>query len=169
MNTELLESLVVSRAMIGYLGEKGQYGWWQCAFFSQGSSAFLSPLYSRTQVLAQCNGVTRAAALVHDERIGVGHVYHLFRLPEDMEQGIHQVLHQEILAQQIQGIVSSRETAIAQLGKLAAKAESTSPGPTRIGNVDALWDRKLWGRVVGCYLAAFESGQEVFPYFTDAE
>ena len=93
MDTNLLETITKLRLYIGYLGEKDQFGWWVSSFFAPSSNAFFEPLFGRTQYLAQCNGVTRAAALVHDERIGVGHVYHLFRLPEDLEQGLHRELH----------------------------------------------------------------------------
>jgi hypothetical protein len=36
--------------------------------------------------------VKEAAARVHDEYIGVGKVYHLFRLPEHIEQALHSSL-----------------------------------------------------------------------------
>ena len=95
MDADHLVTLATLRILVGYLGEREQFGWWQSAFFAPGSQAFLAPLFARTQLLAQCNGVTRAACLIHDERIGVGHVYHLFRLPEDMEQGLHGILNEE--------------------------------------------------------------------------
>jgi len=88
------EFLATLRATIGYLGEREQFAWWQSSFFDQGSSAFLTPVFARTHVLAQVAGVTRAAALVHDKWIGVGDAYHLFRMPEDVEQAIHRALHQ---------------------------------------------------------------------------
>ena len=46
--------------MVVGLGEREHFGWWQSSFFTQGSSAFLSPIFSRTQFLAQCNGMRRA-------------------------------------------------------------------------------------------------------------
>jgi len=93
MQPEHLENVAAMRAAVGFLGEKEQAGWWPSSFFGIGSTAFLSPLFPRTHFLAQCQGVTCAASRKHDERIGVGQVYHLFRLPEDIEQGIHHLLH----------------------------------------------------------------------------
>jgi hypothetical protein len=63
-----------------------------------------------TNYWPQCNGETHAAALVHDERIGVGNVYHLFRLPEEMEQGIHQKLHDNGLVNTTMTIVARKDS-----------------------------------------------------------
>jgi hypothetical protein len=55
--------------------------------------AFLLPLFARKQCLTKSYGVTGAAWLVHYLLIGTGHIYHLFRLPEDLEQGIHRAVN----------------------------------------------------------------------------
>ena len=88
----LVENLAVLRAVVAYLGERDQFAWWQSAFFGAGSALFLSPIFARTQILAQCAGAGMAAARVHDEHIGVGGVYHLFRLPEEIERSLHGAL-----------------------------------------------------------------------------
>ena len=163
MEAEFIERLVNLRLVIGYLGEREQFGWWQSSFFTQGSQAFLAPLFSRTQVLAQCNGVTHAAALVHDERIGVGSVYHLFRLPEDLEQNIHKALH-EVKPQKI---ISSKESALSFLQRCASKQAQMSPGPTRVGEKKSIHDVNSWQQLSGLYLYAFENSLEIYPYFSD--
>lgn len=167
MDSDLIAMLVQLRIVVGYLGEKGQHGWWQSSFYTQGSSAFLSPLFGRTQVLAQCNGVTHAAALVHDERIGIGHVYHLFRLPEEIEQAIHQALQDPILAKELQKMITQPEDALDHLRKSALSTASSKIGPIRLGNFDALRDIKTWKKAAGAYLFGFEQKTLVFPYFTD--
>lgn len=167
MEVDLIEILAKHRMVVGYLGEKDQFGWWQSSFFTQGSQAFLSPLFWRTQTLAQCTGVTRAAALVHDERIGVGHVYHLFRLPEEIEQGIHQAMHDLTLTQELQKMVTKPETALNVLRKSATIKHSSAVGPIRVGNIEALHDIKTWQTVASAYLFAFEQGTLVCPYFAD--
>ena len=103
---EVVESadLAKMRAVVGYLGERNQSGWWQSSFFAPGSQAFLAPVFGRTRLLAQCTGVAQAAAVVHDERIGVGDVYHLFRLPEDIEQALHRALHSHELSADIRAL-----------------------------------------------------------------
>jgi len=163
MEAKQLQMLAELRMVIGYLGEREQNGWWQSSFFTQGSDAFLSPLFGRTQILAQCNGVTQAAAIKHDELIGVGNVYHLFRLPEDMEQNIHKALH-EIKPNKI---LVSKEAAMDYLRKDSIKPDQSSLGPTRVGDKKSLFDLKSWKLVSGLYLYVFEKGVEIYPYFTD--
>jgi hypothetical protein len=167
MEVDFLEILAKYRIIVGYLGEKDQFDWWQSSFFTPGSDAFLSPLFGRTRVLAQCNGVTHAAALVHDERIGVGYVYHLFRLPEDIEQGLHQTLHDPTLGQALQKVTASRDMALGYLRQQSDSTEPTGVGPIRVGNIEALRDQNTWQSVTGAYLYAFEHETMIFPYFTD--
>ena len=162
-----IEDLAKIRLSVGFLGERDQFGWWQSSFFTQGSSAFLSPVFSRTQLLAQCNGVTRAAVLVHDERIGVGNVYHLFRLPEELEQGIHQALHDIQLGGVIQNIITSKNSALDFLRKNSTALNNPSVGPTRVGNIETIRDQKVWNVVAGLYLFSFETQKEILPYFTN--
>jgi len=164
MEVELVETIVKLRLAIGFLGEREQFGWWQSSFFTQGSNAFLSPLFSRTQILAQCNGVTHAAALVHDERIGIGHVYHLFRLPEEIEQGIHRSLHEPALVQSVQKNITKSEIALDSLRKLTGSQLQTEVGPIRVGNILELGDLKTWQVVASTYLYAFEHDVQIFPY-----
>jgi hypothetical protein len=166
MELEINKTLATYRLVIGYLGERERFGWWQSSFFTQGSDAFLSPLFGRTQTLAQCNGVTQAAALIHDERIGIGNVYHLFRLPEDMEQGIHQILHDVEFTKELRSLIPSNETALVYLRKQAVEV-NPAIGPTRVGKVESLRDKKVLTVLASYYLNAFENGQEIFPYFTD--
>lgn len=110
-----LEKLTSLRILVGYLGEREQYTWWPSAFFASGSAAFLAPLFTRTQPLAQFNGVTQAAALIHDERIGIGQVYHLFRLPEDLEQGIHRTLNDATACSRLAKQAVDRTSALVNL------------------------------------------------------
>ena len=167
MNHALIDLLTSLRAAIGYLGEKGQYAWWQSSFFAPASRAFLAPVFARTPVVAQCVGVTRAAAVVHDERIGVGRVYHLFRLPEEMEQGIHRALHDPDLGARIAAATASRDAALALLREIAAPPAASGIGPTLIGEALALRLIDTWRIVTTHYLRAFEQGTQVYPYFIE--
>ena len=167
MEATQLEHLAILRAVIGYLGEREQHAWWQSSFFSPASQAFLAPVFSRTQVLAQINGVTRAASIVHDERIGVGQVYHLFRLPEDVEQGIHRALHRTELCEQIGALVSDKESAMAYLRQEAGSLAGEGTGPVHIGDIRDLRDAGSWSIAAAHYARAFDNRQETYPYFSD--
>jgi hypothetical protein len=166
MEIDLIKQLTLYRMTIGYLGDRDQFGLWQSAFFTQGSRAFLDPLFPRTRLLAQCNGVTRAAILVHDERIGVGQTYHLFRLPEELEQGIHQALHDPAFQRVIPERANSSDV-LSKLREFGAKVETTGVGPVRVGGREDLYNPKIWRQVAGLYLQAFQLGKEIYPYFTD--
>lgn len=167
MELSLLATLAQLRAAVGFLGERDQHGWWQSTFLSAGSKPFLAPVFGRTLALAQCAGVTQAAALVHDERIGVGRVFHLFRLPEDMEQGIHRALRDPKVAQQIAPIVVSQDAALAYLQSEARSTTGAGVGPTRVGEASELRERKPWRAVAAQYAHAFATQAQVYPYFTE--
>ena len=167
MDNSRFEHIALLRATVGYLGERDQYAWWQSSFFAANSRAFLSPIFSRTQLVAQCAGATRAAALIHDERIGVGNVYHLFRLPEDVEQQLHRVLHSARLSSRISSVVASRDTAFAFLRGEAVSSQQHGVGPTRVGATADFRKPRSWRVTVGQYLSAFERETQIYPYFTD--
>jgi hypothetical protein len=167
MEVTQLESLAKMRAVIGCLGEREQYAWWQSSFFSFGSQAFLTPAFARTAMLAQCMGVTRAAALVHDERIGVGRVYHLFRLPEDIEQGIHGALHAPEIHAQIAALVAHKDAALEYLRTQGQSLSGSGVGPVEIGHAHDIRDQRSWQAVAAHYFAAFSVRADVYPYFTD--
>jgi hypothetical protein len=166
MNINLLETITQLRLYVGCLGEKNQFGWWASSFFTPSSNAFLEPLFSRTQLLAQCNGATQAAALVHDERIGVGHVYHLFRLPEDLEQGLHRELHDPKFGNMIPDNVSPTRV-LESLGKLALTQKAEDEGPMRIGSISDLYLVDIWKQVAGLYTSAFQQEKEIYPYYSE--
>ena len=163
MEPEFIELLSRLRLAIGYLGEREQFGWWQSSFFIRGSSAFLSPLFARTQVLAQCNGVTKVASIIHDERIGVGNVYHLFRLPEEIELNIHKKLHEF----KPEDTFTTKESALDYLRKHSIKSDQSSVGPTRVGNKKSLYELRSWQLLSGLYLFAFEKRVEIYPYYSE--
>jgi hypothetical protein len=167
MEATQCETLAIMRAAIGFLGEREQYAWWQSSFFSAQNRAFLAPVFGRTQLLAQTTGVTRAASLVHDERIGVGRVFHLFRLPEDIEQGIHQALQQPAVAQRVVTMVADKAVALRYLLDVARATSAAGVGPTRIGDTSNLRDARTWRTVAAQYAHAFTAGDAVFPFYTD--
>lgn len=147
------------------LGEKDHFNWWQSAFFTQGSQVFLTPLFPRTRLLVQCNGVTRAAALVHDERIGVGQTYHLFRLPEEVEQAIHRFLLDQSLTSQTE-LFNSQEDLLNHIEQFAISGQPNEVGPVKVGSPKDLYDLETWRYVAQYYFSGFTLKNPVFPYFS---
>ena len=164
MKSKLITKIAEIRVTVGYLGEKEQFNWWPSSFYSASSSAFLAPVFSRTQSLARLTGVSRAASRVHDEYIGVGAVYHLFRLPERMEQQI--VVHMQKEQDQFE-TPTAREEALAWLHEYADEMPITTIGPVRVGDIEQLRDEASWKLVAARYLYGFEMGARIYPYFRD--
>ncbi len=84
-------TLLELRLLVGFLGERAQFGWWPTGFYDASSRLFLEPVFAKTSRLAQYHGVVEAARLLHDEHLSVGS-YHLFRMPEEIEQDLHSLL-----------------------------------------------------------------------------
>ena len=109
MNGDLWEKIYETRFVVGYLGEKNQKAWWNCNFLSQSSKSFLIPIFSKTMVLAQYNGVCKAASIIHDEHIGIGRHFHLFRLPNSIERRLSQFALDGAIADKISLLISSEK------------------------------------------------------------
>lgn len=151
--------------MVGYLGEKDQGNWWSTTFFAPSSRYFLEPVFARTTRLAQYNGFREAARRLHDEQIGIGNVFHLFRLPEEIEQDLqHLVISKpdEWFAE-----TESRESALTALRNLSGEAVSVSAGPQSIGSLEEFYRSSASKSLAQHYLTAFEQGIRTFPYFVD--
>lgn len=162
-----LEDIAKLRIAVGYLGERERLGWWQSSFFTDWSKSFLSPIFSRTQLLAQYAGVIQAAALIHDERIGIGRVYHLFRLPEVVEQGLRQMVLRPEFGDEIAAHISGQESVQSFLNLQAAEVEMTATGPVYIGQVGDIYGEQAWRAVAAHYARGFEQNYQVFPYFRE--
>lgn len=151
------------RVLIGYLGEKGQSNWWNSEFFSPNATSFLAHIFNRGLFLAQYQGVTAAASRVHDEAIGIGSIYHLFRLPISLEQIATDTLSQEAFVRSLQSRITSTEAALSRLSELSEKNEIASLGPVSLGSMSEDLTPILM-RAAGVYKAALNSGVPVFPY-----
>jgi hypothetical protein len=162
-----VENLATLRAVIAFLGERDQFTWWQSAFFGAGAASFLSPVFVRTQTLAQCAGAGMAAARVHDDRIGVGGVYHLFRLPEEMERRMHGALQHEATCKEIGHWVADTASALHFLNTLAKGKPAEGMGPARVGSIRDLRRDAHWATVAGLYATGFQKRIEIFPYFVN--
>ena len=155
------------RVIVGYLGEKSQFDWWPTEFYASTSEAFLSPVFSRTASMTRYHGILEAARRLHDEHIGVGRAFHLFRFPAVIEQAIHEELLRNGIDEVIQRDLSSNEAACTALDALSDSSTSRSEGPIQIGDVSDLGSKSWMGKTAACYLNAFNNGTKCFPYLTD--
>jgi hypothetical protein len=156
------------RVLVGYLGEKSQANWWGSEFFSTAAAAFLAPIFNRSLFLAQYQGATAAAAKVHDEAIGVGRIYHLFRLPIGFEQTASETFNDSSFTKCLQANLVSRELALSRLSELVAGTYTSTPGPVSLGQMGDDLSAEL-KRAAGVYLSAFKLGIQSFPYLRETE
>lgn len=163
--SEYLNNLITIRLSVGYLGEKSNFNWWNSEFMSSASDSFISPIFNRTTQLAKYNGVKEAAALKHDEYIGVGLVYHLFRLPEMLEQQ----LHEKVLEEKKRFNFTTNEEALAELEKLCDGINEKGEGPVYVGTIEELKVEKTMQKLAALYYSAFKSEFRVYPYFKDLD
>jgi len=151
------------RLLVGFLGERAQYAWWPTAFYEQSSRLFLEPVFSKTSRLAQYHGVLEAARRLHDEHLSVGS-YHLFRLPEEVEQDLHALVHSGPGEELANHACQSKEGALDSLKGLAGMSAPTSVGPTSVGNIKDLDSADALKAIAAAYLSAFSQNARAYPY-----
>ena len=107
-----LQDVACLRLLVGFLGEKTQHAWWPTEFYSKTAPTFLNPIFVKTAALAQYHGITEAARIIHDEHIGVGRVFHLFRLPESMEHLLFELLRAPAVIKELADPLQSQASAL---------------------------------------------------------
>jgi hypothetical protein len=161
--SRLVQSLLRLRIAVGVLGEKSQQGWWPTSFFDSTSRVFLDPVFVRTALGAQYNGVTEAARRIHDTRLGVGS-FHLFRMPEEVEQDLHAQVMEWARSGRGELPLDAPEATLA-IEQFAAGEGTSSPGPRLLGLSSDLDKLALWQQAAAVYRDAFSTGFQSFPYF----
>lgn len=163
MNLSTLTEILKIRLLIGFLGEKAQFGWWPTSFYEASGRLFLEPVFSKTSRLAQYHGVLEAARRIHDEHLSVGS-YHLFRLPEEVEQDLHALIQSGAADEFALEGLSNQEAALSQLAAFAGSTQASSVGPTAIGSVNDLQESRTAQAIAAAYLSAFNVDAKTYPY-----
>jgi hypothetical protein len=165
MEVNSTHQIVGLRLAVGLLGE--QSAWWPSSFLGRHADAFLNPIFGSKTRMAQYNGVTEAACRVHDERIGVGRVFHLYRLPETIEQRISDALQGGSFPEEVRRCFESPEAAESVLTGLAMAPAVVTPGPVRLGGTEMINSPDGVALAAATYRSAFHAGIKCYPYFTD--
>ena len=160
-----LRTIIALRMAVGLLGEQDNGNWWSSLWGTANADAFLTPIYGEKAAAARYHGLVEAARRVHDERIGVGRVFHLFRLPEMLERRLHDMITREYAAK---GTLGPKGKAEELLSKLSSAAQG-SDGPVRVGSASDLEGKNWVGVLAGHYLASFKAGRQTYPYFTEGQ
>jgi hypothetical protein len=161
-NDDTVTRIASLRLAVGLLGERDGANWWTSGFLSPASTAFLAPVFGSSVLPARYQGVLDAARRVHDERIGVGHVLHLFRLPESIEQRLFEVV--QLCSLHFAMTVSSSDSAKVTLENFVNKAMVARSGPALMTSSETLDPAEWIGEAASLYSAAFSAGVQCFPY-----
>ena len=163
MTASYLPALLRLRLLVGYLGERAQCAWWPTAFYEPSSKLFLEPVFTKTARLAQYHGVVEAARRLHDEHLSVGS-YHLFRLPEEVEQGLYTAMQSSAGESWTQP--QSKDDALQILTQLAATKATTSVGPMAVGHIRDIDSPATVKVMASAYLTAFAQNARSYPYMS---
>ncbi|MDO6710345.1 BrxE family protein [Aliiglaciecola sp. 2_MG-2023] len=164
MEKQIIDKLTQLRYAVGFLGEKPQFNWWPSNFLNISTLKMFEFTFPRTANLAQYMAVSAAAAKVHDESIGVGKSFHLFRLPEFMEKSLISSI-QSNNSNDIDQDITSKENALNLLSEIAGTASLSGEGPINLGQVnDGKWATSI-SQIASAYLQAFNENKKAFPYF----
>ena len=167
MPSEQIVTLLRLRILVLALGEAPNAGWWKSQFLTPTGLSYLSRLYPRSSFAAAVRSAGEAARLVHDGSIGVGQVFHLFRLPLDEERRLETLMQDDIrdLQDDLAPLLDQRDQLLARLGLLGEKAPAkTLIGPQEIGKLRDWRAVKLTGPLAAMYYSAFRDGVRVYPY-----
>lgn len=167
MKDSYLSTVLQMRLIVGFLGERPQFAWWTTSFFGDYSLRSLEFVTPKTSLLAQYHGVVEAARKLHDEHLNVGS-YHLFRLPEEIEQDLHAMMQSGVGAEIAKQLPQDKDAALAALKTLAGAIPSAAVGPTAVGNIDQLIDltsaAETLKSIAGAYVSAFSQNAKTYPY-----
>lgn len=161
-----IEDLVTLRLLAGFLGEKPQYGWWDTNFLGDIGLKFLQIIFPRTAFSAGMNSMAEAAKRLHDNRIGRGGVYHLFRLPDFIEQRIYKRLL-DLDPATLLPCIESKDRALEKLDTMADGSFGEGEGPVQLGTARDLWQLSSLKMLARNYAYAFTNGKQLFPYFLE--
>lgn len=162
----LVEQFILLRILVGYLGEKPQFGWWDTNFLSKTSLQFLEINFPRSFLSAGCVSITQAAQRVHDQFIGKNGVFHLFRLSQTEEQ----TLHEHLLITDASGIIpliQDKESALNQLKKFFKETVDVPAGPVQVGMTKKIFTAVGVEEMAKHYFGAFTKGKKTYPYFRE--
>lgn len=162
MTQPYLSTLLQLRLLVGFLGERAQFGWWPTSFNDASSRLFLEPVFAKSARLAQYHGVLEAARRLHDEHLSVGS-YHLFRMPEEIEQDLHALVLRP-LEEELASKVPEKEEALGALQHLSANDVNAREGPIGVGNIQAIDSPDVLKAIAGTYFWAFSRNVHAYPY-----
>lgn len=159
----ILDEFARLRLLVGFLGQRNQRGWWDCAFLDPTGIQFLGTTFPRTARLAGLRSTTEAACRIQDQALGRG-TFHLFRLPLALEDRLEEMTA-GVVENADFGLFASAESALADLASIADSHILAPSGPVQIGVEKKILTRTAVTELAAHYASAFSQGIRCFPYF----
>jgi hypothetical protein len=163
-SAQITEQILLLRLLVGYLGQRKQYGWWDCDFLDSTGLRFLETTFPRTAWAAALRSTSEAACIVHDQALGRIGSYHLFRFPPVLEDQIEHSCDKLNWAE-VSGHIGSRDMAMEALKSLASNFIKAPPGPVQVGVEKRILTNNAIRELAAHYHSAFQDGIRCFPYF----
>jgi hypothetical protein len=164
-STDIAALTLRLRVLVLALGEVSK--WWRTEYLSPTGLRFLERLYPRTAFSAALHAATTAARPIHDASTGSSQIYHLFRLPIQLEREIHELLSEtqgKSLAEEMKPALGDMELLMTKLRPLALEVSNKAVGALRVGGAADVYQEKTYQYMAGAYLRAFHTGDKIFPY-----
>jgi hypothetical protein len=155
------------RALVLALGETAAPPWWRTEYLSGAGLRILERIYPRTAFASAVHASGAAARAIHDASTGLGHIYHLCRLPIPQEREIRTLLsatHGARLTEELRPALGNADELMDQLRTLAVEVPEEVIGPWGVGKSRDLQRPEVYKRMAGAYLRGFGTGNKIFPY-----
>ncbi len=101
---------------------------------------------------------------MHDEHLSAG-AFHLFRLPEEAEQDLHQLIESGIGQATVAEMGQGQEFCLSALSGLAGAGKFGSVGPVAIGTINDDFSLESMNAAAGHYHNAFVHRHKTYPYW----
>ncbi len=149
------------RWIVGLLGSRREFGWWDCDFASETGLRILGTVFPGAAFKAALASTTGAAQRLHDESLGRSGCYHLFRLPPDLEDRLDGLVGNDAGAPPV-----SRDAAMEELTRFGDPSITAPQGPVQIGVERKILSDASIRELAAHYGSAFRQGIRCFPYFS---
>jgi len=157
--SEILSQFSQLRQLVAFLGSKKLQGWWDCSFMDEIGLRYMATTFPRSAAAAALNATIEAAQRTHDEALGRVGCFHLFRLPNSIEERL-------VLDDSEQVNDWNAESAISALALIADASIKAPEGPVQIGQQKRILSVVSVQEIAAHYLSAFQQEIKCYPYFS---
>ena len=164
-----IEEITRLRVLVAALGESSSPPWWKTTFLSDAGLRLTGRIFPRSYLSAAVNAVWEVARREHDERVGKGRRYHLFRLQPSPERSVQAELMDPAKAERLREVLALEQDGLLEaLSALVGTARLRGRGgPTLMGTVRSLSEPGGVSELAAVYRSAFREETVVHPYYEE--